>query len=325
MPFASSSQYSLDKTNWGSNQPYRWQSPPPGGARPVRLLPPIPIPSSSTPSLPTTYNHASSPSSGESHGYPPYSPPPLYYNQQPSPSPSSSSIPPPPPPKDYPPSKVRSPPKERSTPSTGVFSSPGGAYDTTPRGSVFAGAAPPMGSEWTPQQLLNEPSRTYTALDIEWDTIFDARKHRVPVLPETWFQDGWELAGVYMEHVLFTERAEKKRRVQIYDIPKMSIRLMDVKYEAAVLSWDGKYLLVGCSKMLQLIKVKSEKCVKKFKAKNLTVRKWTSNSKGFCWVDTEGRFWRWSYNPGEEPEPLFKLVSTAPKYWMTPIAAHDGS
>ncbi|KAG8918993.1 hypothetical protein FRC00_011870 [Tulasnella sp. 408] len=77
--------------------------------------------------------------------------------------------------------------------------------------------------------------------------------------------------------------------------------------------------------MLQIIKVKSEKSVKKFKVKNLNVRKWTSNTKGFCWVDTEGRFWRWSYNAGEEPEQLFKLISTAPKYWMTPIAAHDGS
>ncbi|KAG8915165.1 hypothetical protein FRC00_007062 [Tulasnella sp. 408] len=182
-----------------------------------------------------------------------------------------------------------------------------------------------MGLEWTPQQLLGEPTRTYTALDIEWDTIFDARKHRVPVLPETWFQDGWVLAGVYMEHILFTERAEKKCRVQIYDIPKMSIRLMDVKYEAAVLSWDGKYLLVGYNKVLQIIKVKSEKSVKRFKPKHLNLRKWTLNTKGFCWVDTEGRFWRWSYDPGEEPEQMFKLISTAPKYWMTPIAAHDGS
>ncbi|KAG8933225.1 hypothetical protein FRC01_010376 [Tulasnella sp. 417] len=173
--------------------------------------------------------------------------------------------------------------------------------------------------------MASEPTRTYPALDLQWDVIFDARKHRVPVLPETWFQDGWELAGVYFEHILFIERAEKKRRVQIYDIPKMAIRLMDVKYEAAVLSWDGKYLLVGYGKMLQIMKVKSEKSVKKFKAKNLNVRKWTSNTKGFCWVDTEGRFWRWSYAPGEEPEQLFKLISTAPKYWMTPIASHDGS
>lgn len=78
-------------------------------------------------------------------------------------------------------------------------------------------------------------------------------------------------------------------------------------------------------KLLQIVKVKSEKTVKKFKAKNTHVRKWTSNTKGFCWVDTEGRFWRWSYDAGEDPEQLFKLISTAPKYWMTPVAAHDGS
>ncbi|KAG9048419.1 hypothetical protein FS837_012933 [Tulasnella sp. UAMH 9824] len=263
------------------------------------------------PSLPTTHYSASPTSSGY-HGYPSYSPPPFYYNQ-PQPSSSSSSIPPPP-------HSI-----ERSAPSTGKVPPPGGAYDTIPRGSAYAGAALPKGLEWTPQQLLSEPTRTYPALDIDWDVIFDARKHRVPVLPETWFQDSWELAGVYMEHILFIERSEKKRRVQIYDIPKMSIRLMDAKYEAAALSWDGKYLLVGYNKMLQIVNVKSEKSVKKFKAKNLNVRKWTSNTKGFCWVDTEGWFWRWSYNAGEEPEQLFKLVSTAPKYWMTPIAAHDGS
>ncbi|KAG8919824.1 hypothetical protein FRC00_010861, partial [Tulasnella sp. 408] len=232
--FASSSQHSLDKTHWGSNQSYGWQSLPPGAARPARLLPPIPVPSSSTSSLPTTHYPAPPTSTGGYRAYPSYSPPPLYYNQQQQPS-SSPPIPSPP------------PPKERSTSSPDKFSSPSGAYDTTPWGSAYAGAAPPTGSEWTPQQLLSffqsEPTRTYPALAIEWDTIFDARKHRVPVLPETWFQDSWELAGVYVEHILFIERAEKKRRVQIYDIPKMSIRLMDVKYEAAVLSWDGKYLL----------------------------------------------------------------------------------
>ncbi|KAG8968185.1 hypothetical protein FRC05_001662 [Tulasnella sp. 425] len=298
-------------THWGTNQPYGWQSPPPGAAPPVRLLPPIPVPSSSTPSLATTHYRPSSTSSGGYYDYSPYSPPPVYYNQQRSPS--SSSIPPTP------------PPKARSPPPTSASYLPGGAYDTTPRGAMYAGADPPMGSEWTPQQLLSEPTRAYPALDLQWDTIFDARKHRVPVLPETWFQDGWELAGVYFEHILFIERAEKKRRVQMYDIPKMSIRLMDVKYEAAVLSWDGKYLLVGYGKLLQIVKVKSEKTVKKFKAKNTHVRKWTSNTKGFCWVDTEGRFWRWSYDAGEDPEQLFKLISTAPRYWMTPIAAHDGS
>ncbi|KAG8933859.1 hypothetical protein FRC00_012732 [Tulasnella sp. 408] len=311
-PLTSSSQHYLDRTNWCANQSYGWQSLPPGAARPVRPLPPIPVPSFSRPSLPTTHYPAPPTSTGGYHGHPSYSPPPPYYNQQ-QPSSSSSSILSPPPPKD------------RSDSSTGKFSSPGEAYDTTPRGSGYAGAAPPMGSEWTPQQLLSELTRTYPALVIEWDTIFDARKHRVSVLPETWFQDGWELAGVHLEHILFIERAEKKRRVQIYDIPKMSIRLMDVKYEAAVLSWDGKYLLVGYNKVLQIIKVKSEKSVKRFKVKNLTLRKWTSNTKGFCWVDTEGRFWRWSYNPGEEPEQMFKLISTAPTYWMTPIAAHDGS
>ncbi|KAG8927165.1 hypothetical protein FRC01_007902 [Tulasnella sp. 417] len=154
--------------------------------------------------------------------------------------------------------------------------------------------------------MASEPTRTYPALDLQWDIIFDARRHHVTVLPQTWFQDGWELAGVYTEYILFTQRAEKRRSVQIYDICKLSIRLVDVKYEAAVLSWDGKYLLVGY-------------------AKNLNARKWTSNTKGFCWVDTDGRFWRWSYAPGEEPEQMFKPISTAPKYWMTPIASHDGS
>ncbi|KAG9016335.1 hypothetical protein FRB90_003266 [Tulasnella sp. 427] len=323
-PFASSSQHSLDKTHWGSNQPYRWQSPPPqgpppGAALPVRLLPPIPVlPSNNQTSPMTQYRASSSSSAGyyDHSPYTPYSPPPMYYNPQRQSDQSYSYITPPtPPPKDRPHPPV-SPPFAPNSPV---------ASGSTPRGSSYSGADPPMTPEWSPTQLLNEPSRSYPALELEWDTIFDAQKHRVPVLPESWFRDGWELSGVSMEYILFIERGEKKRRVQICDIPKMSIRLLDAKYEAAVLSWDGKYLLIGYEKTLQIMTVKSQKTIKKFKAKNVHVRKWTSNNKGFCWVDTEGRFWRWSYEPKEDPEQLFKLVSTAPKYWMTPIAAHDGS
>ncbi|KAG9021380.1 hypothetical protein FS837_007317, partial [Tulasnella sp. UAMH 9824] len=58
--------------------------------------------------------------------------------------------------------------------------------------------------------------------------------------------------------------------------------------------------------------------------KNVQIRKWTSNNRGFRWVDNDGRFWQWSYEPSEEPEQVFTLHARAPRYWLTPITTHDG-
>ncbi|KAG8917718.1 hypothetical protein FRC00_013297, partial [Tulasnella sp. 408] len=55
------------------------------------------------------------------------------------------------------------------------------------------------------------PSRDFSGLEMQWATIFDARRHRKPALPATWFEDDWEVAGVYPNHVLFVHKAEKKR------------------------------------------------------------------------------------------------------------------
>lgn len=52
---------------------------------------------------------------------------------------------------------------------------------------------------------------------------------------------------MYQNHVLFMEKAEKKKRVQIYDILDDSLKLVDTKYEQAGLSFDGKFLLVTYS------------------------------------------------------------------------------
>ena len=52
-----------------------------------------------------------------------------------------------------------------------------------------------------------------------------------------------EVAGVYPGHILFVERQEKKRRVQVYHIATRSIELIDVKYDSAGLSVDGKFLI----------------------------------------------------------------------------------
>ena len=171
-------------------------------------------------------------------------------------------------------------------------------------------------------------------------------QHRVPILPATWFQDSWELSLLAVNHILFTERAEKKkRRVQIYDITKGSIHLLSVKYDAAIISGDGRYLLVGYGnvpslhilvsqligtvpeeKQLSIINVSTEKTVKKFKTKGLHVRKWTSHDSAFCWVDNDGVFWSWPFDPsGGDPQVVFKLQANAPRYWLTPLASRDGS
>ncbi|KAG8944484.1 hypothetical protein FRC04_001796, partial [Tulasnella sp. 424] len=70
--------------------------------------------------------------------------------------------------------------------------------------------------------------------------------------------------------------------------------------------------------------VKTSKVIKKFKAKNIQIRKCMSSNRGFCWVDSDGRFWQWSYGPSEEPEQVFTLHARAPRYWFTPITTPDG-
>ncbi|KIO30399.1 hypothetical protein M407DRAFT_153787 [Tulasnella calospora MUT 4182] len=159
---------------------------------------------------------------------------------------------------------------------------------------------------------------------MQWATIFDARRHRKPALPATWFEDDWEVAGVYPNHVLFIHKAEKKRAVMVYNISGNQIHLIEVKYESAGLSYDGRFLLVTREKFLYVHSVETTKVIKKFKAKNIQIRKWTSNNHGFCWVDNDGRFWQWSYEPSEEPEQVFTLHAKAPRYWMTPITTPDG-
>lgn len=77
-------------------------------------------------------------------------------------------------------------------------------------------------------------------------------------------------------------------------------------------------------KFLYVHSVETSKVIKKFKAKNIQIRKWTSNNRGFCWVDNDGRFWQWSYEPSEEPEQVFTLHARAPRYWLTPITTPDG-
>lgn len=76
---------------------------------------------------------------------------------------------------------------------------------------------------------------------------------------------------------------------------------------------------------MSMLNCNSRKVVKKFKTKEMHVRKWTSNEYGFCWVDNDGTFWRWSYESSGDPEQVFKLQANAPRYWLTPITTQDGS
>ncbi|KAG8939035.1 hypothetical protein FRC04_007121 [Tulasnella sp. 424] len=126
-----------------------------------------------------------------------------------------------------------------------------------------------------------------------------------PALPASWFEDDREVAAVYPNHVLFVHKAEKKRAVMVYNISDTKISLLEVKYESAGLSYDGRFLLVT-------------------RAKNIQIRKLTSNNRGFCWVDSDGRFWQWSYGPSEEPVQVFTLHARAPRYWLTPLTTPDG-
>ncbi|KAG8963458.1 hypothetical protein FRC05_004731 [Tulasnella sp. 425] len=71
-------------------------------------------------------------------------------------------------------------------------------------------------------------SRDFSGLEMHWATIFDARQHRKPALPATWFEDDWEVAGVYPNHVLL-HKAEKKRAVTVYNISETRISLIGVK------------------------------------------------------------------------------------------------
>ncbi|KAG9030422.1 hypothetical protein FS837_003282, partial [Tulasnella sp. UAMH 9824] len=180
-------------------------------------------------------------------------------------------------------------------------------------------------SGYRPTTVVEDtPSRDFSGLEMQWATIFDARRHRKPALPATWFEDDWEVAGVYPNHVLFVHKAEKKRAVMVYNISENQIHLIEVKYESAGLSYDGRFLLVTREKFLYVHSVENSKVIKKFKAKNIQIRKWTSNNRGFCWVDNDGRFWQWSYEASEEPEQVFTLHARAPRYWLTPITTPDG-
>ncbi|KAG8959987.1 hypothetical protein FRC05_007135 [Tulasnella sp. 425] len=157
------------------------------------------------------------------------------------------------------------------------------------------------------------PSRDFSGLEMQWAIIFDARRHRKPALPATWFEDDWEVAGVYPNHVLFVHKAEKKRAVQYLGdqdfAPRSQVRERRVELRWAVLArYEGR----------------SFQSDRNFKAKNIQIRKWTSNNRGFCWVDSGGRFWQWSYGPSEEPEQVFTLHARAPRYWLTPITTPDG-
>lgn len=75
---------------------------------------------------------------------------------------------------------------------------------------------------------------------------------------------------------------------------------------------------------MSLLSVQGEKVIKKYKGKDLKVRKWSSNSKEFCWVDMDGKFWRWSFKPNEDPEVVFKLHAKAPNYWLSPLSSPNG-
>lgn len=58
------------------------------------------------------------------------------------------------------------------------------------------------------------------------------------------------MAGVYPKHILFVERAEKKKRLRVYDIDKETMHMIEVKYETAGLSFDAQYLLVSYGERL---------------------------------------------------------------------------
>lgn len=154
-----------------------------------------------------------------------------------------------------------------------------------------------------------------------------------------------QVAGMYPDHIFFVERSAKKLRVQIYDILKTSIRLINVEYHEAALSFDGKHLLAGygqslflgprkysqltglLDRMLSIIDVQTEQVVKSFKTQNLRVRARASNSRGFYWVDNEDRFFFWSYRPFEEPNFWFRLQSSlaAPRGWLTAMSSPESS
>ncbi|KAG8968188.1 hypothetical protein FRC05_001665, partial [Tulasnella sp. 425] len=107
------------------------------------------------------------------------------------------------------------------------------------------------------------PSRDFSGLEMQWATIFDARRHRKPALPASWFEDDWEVAGVYPNHVLFIHRAEKKRAVMVYNISETRISFIEVKYESAGSSYDGRFLLVTRERFLYVHLVETSKVIKK--------------------------------------------------------------
>ena len=90
-----------------------------------------------------------------------------------------------------------------------------------------------------------------------------------------------------------------------------------------VIGFKHSFACIGGT--IYLYSVDTRKSVKKHKLKNMHVRKWTSNARAFCWVDFEGRFWKWSLYSSDEPEVIFKLQSNAPRHWLTPLASPDGS
>ncbi|KAG8938542.1 hypothetical protein FRC04_008347 [Tulasnella sp. 424] len=80
-------------------------------------------------------------------------------------------------------------------------------------------------------------------------------------LPASWFEDDWEVAAVYPNHVLFVHKAEKKRAVMVYNISDTKISLLEVKYESAGLSYDGRFLLVTREKFLYVHSVETSKVI----------------------------------------------------------------
>ncbi|KAG9026741.1 hypothetical protein FRB95_008513 [Tulasnella sp. JGI-2019a] len=179
------------------------------------------------------------------------------------------------------------------------------------RGSSAAGGAVPSSS--APQKCL------------QWENIF----HPKSVGMEGSFQGEWQFAGLYNNHILFSQVATTTKggahgkRVLIYDIHMQTTQIIKIKYDTAGLGPGAEYLLFRQGDEMHIHDVAAGRTIKSAHLRNLN--KWTYNAIGFCMVDSSGNFWRWSFHDRLPPALVFRLVDRAPRERLRCLTTRDGA